>query len=514
MNLPRINLPGTDRHELRPHTLEARCHPDERHEISVLTAPHITDNEADLLRGFATDHGLVVVSHERPRRRMVMSGRTPNLESAFGVELIHREGDHGSHCCHYGPVSIPTVLEKLVEGVFGLDQRSVAKPHFRKPPARFAMHAATRAHNAVIERLNPDLNTPSHPDVIAEACAAYEAQLKQPAGTFTPVQVASLYDFPDGDGSGECIAIIELGGGYSVKDLKAYFAEIGVPLPNVSSVSVDHGKNQTGSDADGEVMLDIEVAGAIAPAAKIVVYFCPNTDQGFIDGISAAIHDSVNKPSVISISWGGPESSWTHAAMTSMDKLFQEAGTLGITVLVAAGDNGSSDGLTGNHVDFPASSPNVLACGGTKLVANGNTIVSEVVWNEDASGEGAGGGGYSAFFAEPSYQSPRRGHWRGVPDVAGDSDPESGYFVRVDGQDTTIGGTSAVAPLYAGLVARLNQIRGKSCGALNSVLYANPHVCRDITSGNNGSFHATAGYDVCTGLGVIDGAKLLSALEA
>ena len=202
------------------------------------------------------------------------------------------------------------------------------------------------------------------------------------ATSYTPLELAALYNFPAGDGKGECIAIIELGGGYRNTDLKSYFTGLHMTEPKVSSVSVDHGKNHPTGDPngpDGEVMLDIEVAGAIAPAAKIVVYFAPNTDAGFLDAITTAIHDTANKPSVISISWGGPESGWTQQAMTAFDQAFQAAAAMGVTVCAASGDNGSGDGVNdgGDHVDFPASSPYCLACGGTSVRAADNTISSE-----------------------------------------------------------------------------------------------------------------------------------------
>ncbi len=207
--------------------------------------------------------------------------------------------------------------------------------------------------------------------------------------------------------AGQTIGIIELGGGYREADITAYFKTLGLAAPTVTAVAVDGGSNAptTASGADGEVMLDIEVAASVAPGAKIAVYFTPNTDQGFTDAITTAIHDETNKPSVISISWGGPESSWTSQAMTALDTACQSAAALGVTITVAAGDNGSSDGGTGNNVDFPASSPHVLACGGTKLEASGATISSEVVWNETASNEGATGGGVSNVFALPSWQA-------------------------------------------------------------------------------------------------------------
>jgi kumamolisin len=299
-------------------------------------------------------------------------------------------------------------------------------------------------------------------------------------------------------------------------------------MPSVSSVSVDHGKNRPTRNPDGpdgEVMLDIEVAASVAPKAKIVVYFSSNTDQGFLDAITKAIHDTVNNPSVISISWGGPESSWTDQSMQQFDQAFQAAAALGITVCVAAGDNGSSDGVSDGavHVDFPASSPNALACGGTTLNASTSSIDSEVVWNNMPNG-GATGGGVSEEFPLPSYQanakvppSKSTGHvGRGLPDVAGDADPNTGYTVRVDGEDTVIGGTSAVAPLWAGLIALLNQSLGHPVGLLNPVLYgtiSQAGVFRDITVGTNGDYSAGPGWDPCSGWGVADGQKLLQALS-
>jgi kumamolisin len=176
-----------------------------------------------------------------------------------------------------------------------------------------------------------------------------------------------------------------------------------------------------------------------------------------------------------------------------------------------------SDGS--NHVDFPASSPHVLACGGTKLVASGDTITSETVWNELSANEGATGGGVSTLFALPDWQAksgvPKptaSGGGRGVPDVAGDADPSTGYTVRVDGETTTIGGTSAVAPLWAGLIALANAANGRDAGFVNPTLYGAETAFRDITSGNNGSFKAGTGWDACTGLGSPKGAAVIAAL--
>jgi kumamolisin len=253
------------------------------------------------------------------------------------------------------------------------------------------------------------------------------------------------------------------------------------------------------------------------------VYFTPNTDAGFLDAVTTAIHDTTNRPSVISISWGSSESNWTAQAMTAMDDAFQAAAAMGISVCVASGDNGSTDGVGdgADHVDFPASSPFVLGCGGTTLQATTSSITNEVVWNDGANG-GASGGGISTFFARPVWQQGKNVAQkdgtivaltkRGVPDVAGDADPDTGYNVRVDGSDTVIGGTSAVAPLWAGLIARLNGTTGTPVGFLNPQLYTKPQALRDITQGNNGDFVAAAGWDACTGLGTPNGPVVQSAV--
>jgi kumamolisin len=440
------------------------------------------------VKKFASTHGLAVVQEDAARRSVVLSGTVAQFNHAFGVELEQFEHEGGSYRGRRGAVHLPDELHGKVEGVFGLDNRPQAKPHFR----------ARRPHGNV--------------------------HWQTSSSSFTPIQLASLYNFPAGTGQGECIGIIELGGGYRPADLQSYFSEIGVPLPNVSAVSVDQGTNNPTGDPngpDGEVMLDIEVAGAIAPAAQIAVYFAPNTDQGFLDAVTTAIHDTTNKPSVISISWGGLESSWTQQSMTAFDQAFQAAATMGISVCVAAGDNGSSDGATdgSDNVDFPASSPYVLACGGTSLQATGNSITSETVWNDGANG-GAGGGGISTFFPLPPYQEGLSATLtaggteqltnRGVPDVAGDADENTGYEVRVDGTDTVIGGTSAVAPLWAGLIARLNQASGTPVGYVNPILYKNPSAFNDITQGNNGDFAAAPGWDACTGWGSPNGTNFPS----
>jgi kumamolisin len=350
------------------------------------------------------------------------------------------------------------------------------------------------------------------------------------AVSFTPLQLAAAYNFPEADGSGQTVAIIELGGGFGSDDLDAYFGGLGLPTPSVTAVSVDGASNRPGSDpegADGEVLLDIEVVGAIAPAARQLVYFAPNTDAGFVDAITQAAH-ATPALTAMSISWGQSEDEWSAASRAAMDAALADAVLLGVTVLAAAGDSGSTDSETQGapHVDFPASSPHVLGCGGTSLrLSAAGTVEGETVWDDGSQG-GQTGGGVSDAFPVPSWQAsagvPARvggGSGRGVPDVAGDADPQTGYQVLVDGSATVIGGTSAVAPLWAGLVCRLAQLLGRPLGLLQPALYADaapgrvPPGFRDITSGSNGAYRAVPGWDACTGLGVPDGAALLEAFR-
>jgi len=274
--------------------------------------------------------------------------------------------------------------------------------------------------------------------------------------------------------------------------------------------------------------LDIEVIGALAPKADIVVYFAPNTDAGFLDAISDAAHASP-APVALSISWGQSEDAWTVQARTAFDQALADAAALGVTVTVAAGDDGSTDRATDgkSHVDFPASSPHALACGGTRLLADPatGTVTAETVW-DNGVGKGATGGGVSDAFGVPTWQAtvgvPTRAGapGRGVPDVAGVADPQTGYQVRVDGRDLVIGGTSAVAPLWAALLARLAQSTGRRFGLLQPALYASVPAgavaagFRDITTGSNGAYTAGPGWDPCTGLGVPDGTALLTTLRA
>jgi kumamolisin len=461
-------------------------------------------------------YGLTVTESSPESRRLKVSGTIEALSTAFGATLTlvstpYSDGGTVTHRYRSGGLSVPAEVSGIVTAVLGLDDRPQARPQFRRPGA-----AAQR--------------TPTLESDTPAGAAAPEAGPKP--GPLTAPQVAGFYKFPAGtDGTGQTIAIIELGGGYTASDLDSYFSGLGLATPTVTAVGVDGGANSPGDPADAEVLLDIEVAGAVAPRAAQVVYFAPNTDQGFVDAISEAVH-ATPAPVAVSISWGASEDAWSQQSRTTLDAAVADAAVLGVTVCVAAGDNGSSDdpnSANGVHCDFPASSPHALACGGTKLVGNvsTSTITSEVVWNELANHEGAGGGGVSDSFGLPSWQStagvPALGSGkdgRGVPDVAGNADPVTGYLVVVDGKQQPIGGTSAVSPLWAGLIARLAQATGRRFGMLQPLLYAGltpgaPAVgFNDITEGNNGAYKAGPGWDACTGLGSPDGQALLTRLSS
>ncbi len=441
----------------------------------------------DHLRDFAHKHGLTVDegASSLARRTMVMRGPASKIAAAFGVTLNDYEKEGKKFHSYVGTISMLQEYAEPVEAVLGLDNHPIAMPHYR-----------------LLDKQRKG-KAKGHPSQMA---------------SFNPPQVAQLYNFPVGpNGAGQTIGILELGGGYNASDLSTYFTSLGIAEPRVTAVSVDGATNSPNDpNADGEVALDIEVAGSIAPGANIAVYFTTNTSQGFLDALTTAIHDTANgPPSVISISWGSAESNWTAQSMTAFDEACQSAAALGITITVASGDNGSSDGGSGNNVDFPASSPHVLGCGGTELIAANNAIQQEVVWNDQPQG-GATGGGVSSFFPIPPWQMkanvpkpPTSSGGRGVPDVAGDASPETGYNVLYDGQTAVVGGTSAVAPLWAALIALLNQQCGSNIGFANLALYQNAeNGFNDITQGNNGSYSAGPGWDACTGLGSPNGNQL------
>ncbi len=459
--------------------------------------------DLDLVEQLAHQHNLIIAHRSAAERSIVLKGTLGDLLSLFPADVQVYHHSTGTYRGRQGEIQIPKALDGIVTGVFGFDSR----PKHRY--SRISMLAAG----------------PGGGNGVAST------------------EFAKRYNFPQSyqgqalDGTGQTIAIVELGGGFRSSDLKVYFNEIGTPSPAVTAISVDHAGNKptTADSDDGEVMLDIEVAGAVAPKAKFAVYFAPNNgDQGFIDGISAAVHDSERNPSVISISWGGPESTTDSQGIAAFHELFVAAAAVGVTVCVASGDHGTADSDAADwdgkiHVDHPAVDDMVLACGGTQIDGNGN----DVVWNDGTpfdknvpgGGGWAGGGGISEVIAVPAYQananlpvsidSGKPG--RGVPDIAMSA---TNYYTRVDSSEGASGGTSAVAPLMSALIALLNQARKKNVGFLNPTLYANASagVVHDVTVGTNAitntvkGYNAGPGWDACSGLGTPDGTALLGKL--
>lgn len=478
---------------------------------------------------FADHFRLTVADVNAPERLLILKGRIADFEQAFRVELRRHRFDAGeSYRGREGHISVPSEIADIVTGVFGLDDRPVVtRPLRQRAP-------------------------------VAEAGTHGGSQTDVPIRAFFPNELARLYNFPtDVDGTGQKIGMVELGGGYTDQALTAYFAQAGVANPPRYVTRPVHGGAANAPDPtdenqpDVEVLLDMEVAGTIAPGAELFMYFVSKdgSDKQVLLGISAAIHDAEADLSVLSLSFGAPEydsttmgnypgasaySQWQDA----VNDLFATAGHLGITVCAASGDQASfcmrtdDRGFDGRaHVGFPASSPYALACGGTHIVAATAGDPAEEVWHP-ASGDGTGGG-ISRYFAVPDYQTgtvtehavnPAGGPGRGVPDVCANAAQESGYRVLVDGlwyPDAAagrppIGGTSASTPLWAGLVALMNQSLQTRLGFINPLLYkigSPSSAFFDVTKGNNGDYQAKPGWDPCTGLGSPNGVALLAALK-
>jgi kumamolisin len=492
-------------------------------------AANFAASPADLARvaEFARAHGLTVLATHPLARLVQLVGPASTVADAFQVTLAHYSyrDRHGRRCSYRGregAVHVPAELDGIVTAVVGLDDRPVG-----------AGLLARRASDA--------------PSMAADSDGAPAL----PAGTFLPTALDRCYDFPaDTDGTNQCIAVLAFNGGtepgvpsggYRREALETYFEKVlGQPTPDIVDM-VAHGPgNEPGSgdpqaqengDSTDEIMLDLQVVGALAPKAKIVVYFTVFTEQGWLDAMNLIITDRIHRPSVISCSYGNPEdvpgSAWTAMAIRQVDQAFAVAASRGITVCCASGDDGSRDQGSDlrAHADFPASSPFVLGVGGTRLVADDGQILGETAWN-DGPGS-ATGGGISSFFPVPPWQvdagvpssaNPPHRRGRGVPDVAALADPRTGILViGVNGERMhVIGGTSAAAPLWAALIARISQALGARVGLLNPILYTKlgGHVLRDITEGDNGVYSAGTGWDPCTGLGSPRGTQLLNGLRA
>jgi kumamolisin len=465
--------------------------------------------ELQQVADFAKAQGLEVLESDAARRSVVVRGTADAVNKAFGVELHDYESSRGTYRSHTGAANLPKNIANLVEAITGLDTHKVPAQHF-----------------STAQRQNPSDPPQTRP--------------------LTPQQVATLYDFPSGNGTGQTIGIYEMEtssgpAGYTTSDLTstmhALGAELKVPVP--IDVSIDGVSNS--GQSDGETGLDITVASAIAQGATLAVYFTGGTTQNIIHALQHMIHPGAGEPqpTILSISYGwGPDDqsadSFSALEFTTLDQLFQDAANLSITVLVSSGDSGAFIASTTQaQTSYPATEPWVLACGGTTVGNINGTTFDEFVWNDTgAAGPGASGGGVSAQFPVPDYQAsvsvPKRNGTgtvgRGIPDIAGNASENSGYEQFINGSSQPVGGTSAVAPLYAGLIALINANLGFSVGFLNPILYGlNSSVFRDVVGApgpaNNSlqgvtGYPAGVGWDACTGFGSVKGVALQNALQA
>lgn len=538
-----VELPGSHRPAKAGSTRLRNADPQSHMEVTLnLRAPELPDaNQVAAQRMSAQDfakkfgasqadvdkvtqtlakYGLKVEDVSLPSHTMRVSGTVRDVEAAFQASLgIYHSADQGDFRGREGSIQVPAELNGIVTGVFGLDQRRVA----RRKMATAPIHT-TAAHG-----LAP----------------------------MTPADLEQHYNFPPGDGQGQVVAIAEFGGGYFPDDVAAFSKKNGLPAANVKVQSVNlpaltlaqikqlpPDQQQQEFDMSGEVMMDIQIVAGLCPKATIIVYFATFDEKGWVDLMSQVVSGNPSTPVSLSISWGLAEDdpNWSAAARTAINQRMQAAAMQGITVCVASGDDGSGDQLTDGkgHVDFPSSSPFVLSVGGTMLTTASSH--KEVVWWQSPGrrtnkGGGATGGGVSTLFARPTWQNvnvtsinPGSITGRIIPDIAALSGPPF-YDLILLGQDAPNGGTSASTPLWAALIARINAKlpAAKQQQFLAPLLYQagtngkprGQSGCIDITSGQNAShpqpgkgYTAQKGYDAVTGWGVPNGNALLTALSS
>jgi kumamolisin len=461
-----------------------------------------TAEDLAAVQAFAAGHGLQVVEASAARRVVELSGSVEAFGRAFGVLFRLFDSPRRPYRTHDGPIAIPRELHGVVEDVIGLDDRPLMQPH---------------AAAGGLDKL----------------CYV------------DPRTIAAYYQFPSGlTGAGQCIAVLQFGGGYHQSDLETYFSLRGLKMPETVLVELGGQTNQPADcqtvlecaqclgllPASGptnlnsltalstiECAIDLELLGTLAPGARLVTYLAPGGAQGLYAAFSKAIFDKDNSPSVINCSWGAPESGNPQSTTLALDSLFQHAALKGVTICASAGDFGDGTVKYGKPTpQFPASSPHVLACGGSSVPVD---LSRETSWYDvapDLPGAMSGGYGYSQVFAVPSWQKEAGigSTQRAYPDVAAKADMVGGYDVVVDGLDFPIGGTSVAAPMWAALVALINERLGRPTGLLGPSLYTKPfaQAVRDITESGGGPCTPSPGWDLCTGLGSPVGTCLLAAL--
>lgn len=439
-----------------------------------------------LIMRWARRHGLRVLRQDPARRAVDVRGPASHVAQLFGAQLVRYRTEEATWLSRIGSLSLPVSLSGVIDGVFGFDLCPMTR------------------HDASA------LAAVGSPDRKGRA--------------FTAPQVADWYTFPKADGRGQTVGVIALGGGYRESDLRPYFTRLKLPRPRFTPVSVLGARNNPdgrSAQMDGEVTGDIQTVGALVPDAHIVVYFAPNTERGFLAAVAHAVHDQKWKPSVLSISWGRNEMHWSRRMLRAFDQVLMDAALMGVTVCCSSGDTGAmADALDRTpHVCFPAASPWVLACGGTSLAMRRAGRITETAWHNET---GASGGGVSALCTRPRWQGRSRAAshvGRRVPDVSANADPLSGYRVYVQGGWHVGAGTSAAAPMWAGLVARLNQLRGARLGLPTPVLYkyasalVKHGALRRVPTSHGRPGSAGTRWNPHTGLGVPHGTRLAERLS-
>lgn len=451
---------------------------------------HTADFEK--VEAFAKKYTLKVLQIETVERWVSLEGTVNNINQALNIELSSFDIDGKPYYFSKEAVKVPLELENTVELISGINRKPVK-----------------------ISRIfSEELNVKS-------------AQVKGKA--VLPQAFEKLYNFPkDLDGTGQCLGILSLGGGYDDAVLDQYFAKIGIKKPDISWVGVDGATNDPGANPmfDYEVYMDLEIAASLAPGAKIVVYFAKNSIAGIMKLIKKAIHDHVNHPHVVSMSWGTLEDQFEPSEVLALKNVLQEAAKLNVTVLTSSGDKGSSGGQDGLNVQLPASNPFALAIGGSQVHTADERILHEDVWDQELSVAGKSmsmstGGGFSSIWKLPAYQEnavpqeQQKEDKRGIPDVSANASSDPGILLQVGKTEQISIGTSAATPLWAALLTRINQHLINNnlshAGFVNPYLYHNDlsPAFNQVIEGSNGAYEAKVGWDACTGLGTPNGENLL-----
>lgn len=463
-----------------------------------------TDQSLKAVTQFAKDNGLTVTEANLTSGRVVIRGKTSQFTDAFQTRLTEFEGPGGEiFRAREGSLTVPKSIAPHIIGILGTDNRPAAKSY-------------------IVQFAGPE------PPPLPQDAPGGPTQPRARSG-YMPNQVADAYNFPkDSMGQGQSVAIIQLGGGLQVADNARYYRDHALKQPKLNIIEVGEAKNSPGQPADSEVHLDSQVIGVVAPEANQNIIFSTNSEKGFVDAIlRAAFPERGESPnSAISISWGLAEEGWTKQGITAMNQAFKKAALKGISIFAAAGDDGAlNNGRNGRlQTDYPAADPFVTGAGGTRLNLDGSgKIKTEVVWNNRRPND-SGGGGVSEVFEVPEFQkdvgvplhASTNKPGRGVPDVTGNADPVTGYIIRVNGSEIVTGGTSAVSPLYSALMMRINGSLGRPLGVpLNAWLYEHKGkgFFNDIIVGDNNGYNAGKGWDATSGLGSIDGSKMLAAIK-